>query len=207
MWDREYRDDKLLFGTLAHPKNDGPWNAVINAFLCRTTAFRRPYYERIAYCLRHEYHPDILIPRVERIRESIRADVERDRRRWSRYLPGDTDFDRRFTLFLDWIRQRHAHLSGKLAALGFAVGRPLGADFEVDRPRGRAPLEVRFEDFSVGDIERASWDFGDGASSTERAPTHVYERPGRYDVILEVTGPDGTHRAVRRECVYVEKAD
>jgi hypothetical protein len=207
MWDAEYGDEKLLFGTLAHAKNDGPWNAVINAFLGKTAIFRKQYYERIAYCLRHYYHPDILIPRVERIRELIRADVERDRRRWSRYLAGDADFDRRFALFLDWIRKRYAHLSGKLAALGYPVGEPLSAGFEVDRQRGEAPLEVRFENFSVGEIDGFAWDFGDGTRGTERAPAHVYAKPGRYDVTLEVTGPGGAHRSVRRECVYVEKAE
>ncbi len=207
MWDAEYGDEKLLFGTLAHPKIDGPWNAVINAFLGKTTAFRKQYYERIAYCLRHYYHPDILIPRAERIRELIRADAQRDRRHWSRYLPGDTDFDRQFAVFPDWIRKRYAHLSGKLTALGYPVGNPLSASFEVDRPRGEAPLEVRFENFSVGEIERVSWDFGDGARSGERAPAHVYEKPGRYDVSLEVTGPGGAHRSLRRECVYVEEAE
>ena len=180
---------------------------MINAFLGKTTAFRKQYYERIAYCLRHYYHPDILIPRVERLRDLIRADVERDGRRWSRYQRGDRNADRRFALFLDWIRKRHAHLSGKLTALGYRVGKPLSAHFEVDRPRGRAPLEVRFEDFSMGDIDRVAWDFGDGTRSTERAPTHVYKQRGRYDVSLEVTGPSGTHRSLRRECVYVEKAD
>ena len=30
------------------------------------------------------------------------------------------------------------------------------------------------------------WDFGDSSTSTDTAPTHVYENPGRYTVSLEI---------------------
>lgn len=33
-----------------------------------------------------------------------------------------------------------------------------------------------------------SWDFGDGTTSTEMNPTHVYEEPGVYNVVLEIEG-------------------
>ncbi|GET22931.1 right-handed parallel beta-helix repeat-containing protein [Prolixibacter denitrificans] len=35
------------------------------------------------------------------------------------------------------------------------------------------------------------WDFGDGGSSTQTSPVHVYASPGSYNVVLTITDPDG----------------
>jgi hypothetical protein len=43
--------------------------------------------------------------------------------------------------------------------------------------------KVAFIDESVGDITDWLWEFGDGQSSTERNPIHVYEEPGIYYVV------------------------
>ncbi|MDZ4823310.1 MAG: PKD domain-containing protein [Flavobacteriales bacterium] len=47
---------------------------------------------------------------------------------------------------------------------------------------GCAPFEVEFSNFSTGDV--FLWDFGDGATSTEYAPSHIYTEPGLYNVSL-----------------------
>lgn len=59
---------------------------------------------------------------------------------------------------------------------------------------------VAFKDLSVGDVVAWSWDFGDGATSTERYPQHTYAKPGNYVVILDVTARDGT--TARRSKVW-----
>jgi|GEM_PF-3516549 len=71
------------------------------------------------------------------------------------------------------------------------------ADFTSTSRVGVAPLTVKFMDQSSGEIVRRRWDFGDGGSSSERNPLHVYSSPARYDVVLEVTGAEGSD--VRRE--------
>jgi len=53
---------------------------------------------------------------------------------------------------------------------------------------------VAFKDRSVGQVSAWKWDFGDGASSTEQHPTHIYEKPGMYVVVLDISGPAGTSR-------------
>lgn len=53
---------------------------------------------------------------------------------------------------------------------------------------------VAFRDESVGRVESWKWDFGDGTTSTERHPQHVFKEPGNFVVILDVSGPDGTAR-------------
>jgi hypothetical protein len=51
---------------------------------------------------------------------------------------------------------------------------------------GWAPLEVQFTGESIFNITEWHWDFGDGSTSDEQSPLHVYEIPGLYYVELEV---------------------
>ena len=55
---------------------------------------------------------------------------------------------------------------------------------------GAAPLLVQFNDITEGNIVSWSWTFGDGETSTEQNPTHLYSEPGRYDITLRVTYDD-----------------
>ncbi len=55
---------------------------------------------------------------------------------------------------------------------------------DVDRgTEGCAPFTADFRNFSTGTIH-FEWDFGDGNTSTDRAPIHQYEEPGVYEVSL-----------------------
>ncbi len=53
---------------------------------------------------------------------------------------------------------------------------------------------VSFRDQSSGKITSWKWDFGDGETSTEQHPHHIYKQPGKYVVTLYVDGPDGKAR-------------
>ncbi len=55
-----------------------------------------------------------------------------------------------------------------------------------------APLTVTFTDTSLGDITSWLWNFGDGSTSTEQNPVHIYQKQGNYSVRLAVAGPAGT---------------
>ncbi|MDX2141047.1 MAG: PKD domain-containing protein [Chloroflexota bacterium] len=48
-------------------------------------------------------------------------------------------------------------------------------------------LTVTFTDTSTGDYDTYLWDFGDGATSNEANPTHLYTTSGSYPVTLTVT--------------------
>jgi PKD repeat protein len=64
------------------------------------------------------------------------------------------------------------------------------ADFEIDCEDLRCTFTDRSED-NDGRIESRQWDFGDGAGSSQRNPSHTYASAGRYDVILTVTDDEG----------------
>ena len=67
------------------------------------------------------------------------------------------------------------------------------AAFSARPTQGLVPLDVAFEDQSLGaGLSAWSWDFGDGGTSTETDPTHVYVWPGTYPVQLTVTGSNGS---------------
>ncbi|CAG1771088.1 hypothetical protein BAC2_01469, partial [uncultured bacterium] len=73
----------------------------------------------------------------------------------------------------------------------------LQADFQSSSKsavQGVAPLTVTFENLSspAAQINTQTWDFGDGTSSTEVSPTHVYAQPGYYTVTLTIESSTGT---------------
>ncbi len=83
------------------------------------------------------------------------------------------------------------------------VGGPL-ADFELSADSGLAPLLVSVSNRSSG-AERFHWDFGDGATSSEREPAHLYVRPGLFVVELEACAMASCASAIR--LVNVEGRD
>lgn len=58
-------------------------------------------------------------------------------------------------------------------------------------PIGPAPLTVAFKNFTLGHAIRFLWDFGDGTTSTEKNPVHIYRREGQYTVKLDVITESG----------------
>jgi PKD repeat protein len=72
-----------------------------------------------------------------------------------------------------------------------------------------ADLAVTFADLSTdadGSVTWWSWDFGDGASTTERSPSHTYDAAGSYAVTLTVADNDGLTGSVTRTISVSEKA-
>ncbi|MFA6917920.1 MAG: PKD domain-containing protein [Candidatus Gracilibacteria bacterium] len=68
---------------------------------------------------------------------------------------------------------------------------PLAACFVSVFEEGKAPLQTSFDpSCSTGTITNYSWDFGDGNSSTEVKPIHVFQTPGVYEVVLDLADSD-----------------
>jgi PKD repeat protein len=73
------------------------------------------------------------------------------------------------------------------------------ADFSADPTDGKAPLTVTFTPLLCAGIDRYVWSFGDGTTSTERSPEHIYAKAGTYTVTLMVTPRHGDPTAVMKE--------
>jgi len=82
----------------------------------------------------------------------------------------------------------------------------LVASFGASTLAGDAPLTVSFTDESTGTVTDWLWLFGDGATSTEQNPTHVYADPGTYTPVLIVSGPDGSDTTAIPNGVAVAEA-
>ncbi len=65
------------------------------------------------------------------------------------------------------------------------------ANFVDPTASGGAPVISRFTDLSTCPTSWA-WAFGDGTTSTEQNPTHIYTAPGTYSVFLFVSNDSGS---------------
>jgi GH35 family endo-1,4-beta-xylanase len=75
----------------------------------------------------------------------------------------------------------------------------------ADPQLGEAPLEVSFTaaaSDSDADALAYGWDFGDGVSSDQQSPTHIYEEAGSYLAVLTVS--DGEYETSDSVTVTVE---
>ncbi|MEQ1893185.1 MAG: sulfatase-like hydrolase/transferase [Planctomycetota bacterium] len=77
--------------------------------------------------------------------------------------------------------------------------------FSAVGTQGSAPLTVQFQDESRGQITSWSWDFGDGTTSSERNPTHLYTAPGSYSVALRASSRTGTGTRTHTQMVAVSR--
>ncbi len=65
---------------------------------------------------------------------------------------------------------------------------------------------VTFENQSK-DATSYSWDFGDGSTSTEENPTHIYTAEGAYDVTLTGTGNTGTKEVTKSVSISLNPSE
>ena len=107
-----------------------------------------------------------------------------------------------------WIAGRTTAVVLSVVLLGLAgcsLFQPeMGVDFEVSETTGFTPLLVGFTPLVAEDVAYYYWDFGDGSTSIESSPVHVYRTAGTYDVFLSVTSTDGsTGQVIKKELVDV----
>jgi len=69
---------------------------------------------------------------------------------------------------------------------------PPTVGFSANVTAGLAPLAVQFNESVNGSVQYFYWQFGDGSTSFDRNPVHLYDTAGRYNVSLYAIGPNGT---------------
>ena len=73
-------------------------------------------------------------------------------------------------------------------------------DFTADVTSGQYPLTVQFLDNTTTTwADSWQWNFGDGAVSSLRSPTHTYTTPGQYTVTLRAANVNGEGNEMTKE--------
>lgn len=75
------------------------------------------------------------------------------------------------------------------------------ADFSFSPQNPEVGEEIAFTDLSIdtdGNIVSYNWDFGDGSTSSQQNPTHIYSNSGNFNVVLTVTDDDGSSNSRTR---------
>jgi len=80
---------------------------------------------------------------------------------------------------------------------------PPQADFTAEPVSGMAPLSVQFTNQSKGEVTDWAWDFGDGVTSVEQHPNHIYAETGTYTVSLVVSNAAGSDTESKVDFVTV----
>ncbi len=92
------------------------------------------------------------------------------------------------------------------AAFEIGCGQP-ASDFNANPITGAAPLAVSFSDQSIVytdcGVTDHRWTFGDGETSSETGPLHVYEEGGVYAVSLQITTGGGSSMETKTDFITV----
>lgn len=67
------------------------------------------------------------------------------------------------------------------------------AAFSASVISGKKPLKVSFVDKSGKSAISRIWNFGDGATSSSRSPTHTYSKAGKFKVTLTLKKANGSN--------------
>lgn len=81
---------------------------------------------------------------------------------------------------------------------------PPVAAFAASPNSGKLPLGVSFTDQSTNKPATWAWDFGDGFTSSEKNPVHVYERAGSYTVSLNVSNIAGSDNLSKTGYIIIQ---
>jgi PKD repeat protein len=94
--------------------------------------------------------------------------------------------------------------SGNSQVSYIVVGQGPVAQFSAAYAYPVVPTQVIFKDYSQGSTPMSYlWTFGDGQSSTDQNPTHIYTKQGLYTVSLTVTNAYGTNTAVKNNYIAI----
>ena len=88
-----------------------------------------------------------------------------------------------------------------------ASGKPIFGTFpEAPATLSLPNAEIACLDSSVGAVSWF-WEFGDGATSTKRNPTHIYKKDGEYVIRLTITDENGCTHSATKAPINVDKGD
>ena len=77
------------------------------------------------------------------------------------------------------------------------------ANYAVNTTSGNVPLNVQFTDTSSNSPTSWLWNFGDGGTSTQQNPSHIYTTSGTYSVTLTATNSVGNNTIIKNKLITV----
>ena len=83
-----------------------------------------------------------------------------------------------------------------------ALRSPVAA-FSAFPTSGNSQLKVTFTDRSTGSPTSWNWVFGDGSTSTQQNPDHIYSKAGKYTISLTVRNAAGSNMVTRSGYISV----
>ena len=90
-------------------------------------------------------------------------------------------------------------LASAVTLVGCSLLQPtVDVDIAASETEGATPMVVEFAPVIAGEIATCYWDFGDGETSDETNPVHVYRAAGTYDVFVTVTLADGSRGSAKK---------
>jgi len=95
---------------------------------------------------------------------------------------------------------------GEYHSLALLLPPPV-TEFSGSPTSGTVPLTVEFTDLSAGEVASWEWDFGDGSTSTQQNPSHLYETPRRYAVSLTAGNASGSDTETKARYIVVNFVD
>jgi len=127
-------------------------------------------------------------------------------RKWTARAEVDTSQAQSDRLGLNWVRTNPV-ASGRTKTI-VALQVPT-VDFTVDRQRQLPGAQIKFTLLPGSGItvSTVQWDFGDGAQSTDRNPTHTYSQAGTYTVSVVIKDKNGLSASkIKRDYIEILSA-
>lgn len=108
-------NNHIFFGTRAHPKNDGPWNRVIDRFFypenaAATEPFRSNMIEATRYVLDNFFTTQLQYREIDSLVDLIQEEAARDRAKWGSYSSVDTDLRSQVSILKGFVSNRGSYL-------------------------------------------------------------------------------------------------
>ena len=111
-----------------------------------------------------------------------------------------------YTVNLTVTRRYGSNTTSRVGFITVTALYPPVAAFSANVTSGTEPLSVRFTDESTNSPTAWAWKFGDGGTSTEQNPVHVYEDAGAYAVTLTASNADGTNTISIPRYIVIDSA-
>jgi len=93
--------------------------------------------------------------------------------------------------------------NGSATILNVQMATGLTVDFTVDTSNAACSGSVQFNNMTTG-VTSSVWDFGDGNTSTQQNPSHVYNSNRLYTIKLKAVSPCGTDSVIKTNFLNVD---